>query len=112
MQAHPVQDTIMFTLLEDYQKAIDKSTLQPLLVMKYFTELANTKGLVLSRGDVETSKLTTTEAQYLINQLQIYYSGDEKKYCIVQIFNHTPSQFDFNMVIGEFSDVNAKGSEH
>jgi len=48
-----------------------------------------------------------TDAQYLVNQLQIYYLADNK-YQLVKTFNHDPARFDYNSLI---NDLKGAGSE-
>lgn len=100
LQAHAEQDTVMFTELEQYQRAADKSAVPSCLHLRYYTDLAATKDIVLVRGEVDLARLTTTEAQTLVNQLQVYYLADAK-YAAVKTFNHDPAQFDYNAIIDD-----------
>jgi hypothetical protein len=40
------------------------------------------------------------DAQYLVNQMQIYYLADVK-YAAVQTFNHNPIKFDYETLIND-----------
>ncbi|KAL6054221.1 ATP synthase mitochondrial F1 complex assembly factor 1 [Balamuthia mandrillaris] len=108
MQAHSAHDTINFTFLDEYKQK--GSQAEPFMCMKYYTELAESKGLVLCRGDVETAMLTTVEAQYLTNQLQLYYLAEEDKYRLVHTFNHKPQLFDYNLILDPLLDRSASPS--
>lgn len=55
----------MFATLQDFQSAADKSQVPGALHLQYYTELADSKGLVLMRGEVDPERLTTTGATSL-----------------------------------------------
>ena len=43
---------------------------------------------------------TTVEAQFLANQVQLYYaSRDQERYSLVHQFNHSPKDFDYSKII-------------
>jgi ATP synthase F1 complex assembly factor 1 len=47
-----------------------------------------------------SSTLSVTEAQFLANQLQLYYtSSDKARWLLVRSFNHTPEDFDYTLLI-------------
>lgn len=48
----------------------------------------------------------TADAQYLVNQLQIYYLADAK-YEAVKTFNHDPAHFDYNAIIKDVQAANS-----
>jgi len=96
MESKAKEDILLYGKLEDYQKFGSMEAVTPVLTLQYYTELLETKDLVLMRGDV--NGVTTTEAQYLANQLQIFYLGDDK-YRIVKDFNHNPASFNFDDVL-------------
>lgn len=99
MEGKANEDLVLFAKLEDYQKK-SNTEIAPLLTLQCYTELASTKDLVLLRGDVPPGSLTTTEAQYLVNQLQLYFLRDDK-YSLVKEFNHNPSAFNYNTLVEE-----------
>jgi hypothetical protein len=68
LQACADQDTVMFTELERYQQAMDKSAVLPSLHLRYYTDLSQDKGLVLMRGEVDRAHLSTTGMSDLCNQ--------------------------------------------
>ncbi|ONK56325.1 uncharacterized protein A4U43_C10F6850 [Asparagus officinalis] len=56
---------MIFTSLEDYKARGTQAS--PYFTVTYYTEFAETKGLVLVRGDIVlTSKLTDDEARWLV----------------------------------------------
>jgi len=107
LQAHPKRDVVLFTELERYQKEANKGVVPPSLHLRYYPDLVETKGIALVRGEVDLARLSTTDAQYLVNQLQIYYLADNK-YQLVKTFNHDPARFDYNSLI---NDLKGAGSE-
>ncbi len=109
MQAIPDRGTVLFTLLEEYQRAADKSSVEPFLTLQYFTELSRDKGVVLMKGDVDEAKVTTTEAQYLVNQLQIHYITDDRKFERVKTFNHRPEAFNYDEVVADLKGAASVG---
>ena len=89
-------DKVIFTTLEEYQKKLGGAPAY--LQVSYYTELQESKGIVLMRGDVDTSVITTQEAQLLANLWQIYLLDDDK-YKLLETFNHEPTKFDYNLVL-------------
>ena len=48
---------------------------------------------------------TTLEAQFLANQLQLYYaSKDQERYSLVRQFNHSPQDFDYSTIIAQLQN--------
>ncbi|KAI3955728.1 hypothetical protein MKW98_006088 [Papaver atlanticum] len=69
---------IIFTGLEDYKARGTQAA--PYFTATYFTEFAETKDMVLVRGDIVfTSKLTDTEAQWLLETTQAFYLNDVRE---------------------------------
>lgn len=64
---------------------------KPVISLQFFTELANSKELILMRGDIHTKQLTPSHAQTLINQIQIFYLNDEvtKVFFFLLLINFT-----------------------
>jgi ATP synthase F1 complex assembly factor 1 len=93
-----VQTPIMlFTGLEDYKARGTQAS--PYFTVSYYTELAESKDLVLIRGDVVfTSKLTDSEAKWLIETAQSFYLNDAR-YKLVERFNKDAHEFEFTDVL-------------
>ncbi|MCI14655.1 ATP synthase F1 complex assembly factor, partial [Trifolium medium] len=67
--------------------------------VSYYTELAESKDLVLIRGDVLfTSKLTDSEAKWLVETAQSFYLNDAR-YKLVERFNKDAQDFEFKDVL-------------
>ena len=76
-----------------------------MLTMTHFTELIDGKEIVLMRGEYDGNRISPQEAQYLANQVQIYYIGSEEKYQHVVRFNHEPEKFDFGQLVKEMETL-------
>lgn len=67
--------------------------------MSYYKEFAESKDLVLIRGDIVfTSKLTDEEAEWLLETTQSFYLNDVR-YKLVERFNRQTRDFEFKDVL-------------
>ncbi|GBL77973.1 ATP synthase mitochondrial F1 complex assembly factor 1 [Araneus ventricosus] len=90
-----------FTSLLNYQAYKENAPIS--LTVTYFTELQETKGIVLMRGEYDDSYLKAHEAQCLTNQLQLYYGGgDSEKLQLIEKFNKYPDSFKHMDLISNF----------
>ncbi|RYR56742.1 hypothetical protein Ahy_A05g022438 [Arachis hypogaea] len=88
---------ILFTGLEDYKARGTQAA--PYFTVTFYKEFAETKDLVLIRGDVVfTSKLTDSEAEWLIETVQSFYLNDVR-YKLVERFNKETHDFEFKDVL-------------
>lgn len=88
---------ILFTGLEDYKARGTQAA--PYLTTTFYTEFAETKDLVLIRGDVVfTSKLTDEEAKWLLETVQSFYLNNTR-YKLVERFNKETRDFEFKDVL-------------
>ncbi|XP_074269878.1 uncharacterized protein LOC141592890 [Silene latifolia] len=88
---------IIFTGLEDYKARGTQAS--PYFKVTHYTEFAQSKDLVLVRGDVVfTSKLTDDEAKWLMETIQSFYLNDVR-YKLVEQFNKQTQDFDFKDVL-------------
>ncbi|KAI5657239.1 hypothetical protein M9H77_26032 [Catharanthus roseus] len=70
---------VLFTGLEDYKARGTQAS--PYFVVTYYKEFAESKGLALIRGDIVlTSKLTDSEAKWLLETMQSFYLNDVRFY--------------------------------
>jgi ATP synthase F1 complex assembly factor 1 len=84
-----------FTSLLTYQV---KGTEAPvMLTLTYYTDLIETKGIVLLRGEIEEKGTDLESAKQLVETMRNFYLGDE--YSLVQQMHHSPSEFKFENVI-------------
>ncbi|KAH7655717.1 ATP11 protein [Dioscorea alata] len=84
---------ILFIGFEDYKaKGIQAS---PFLTVTYYTKLADTRDVVLIRGDmVFTSKLSGSEAKWLMETAQSFYQNDTR-YKLAEWLNKVAHEFEF-----------------
>lgn len=88
---------LLFTGLEDF-KARGPSA-SPFFTVTHFTELSETKGIVLVRGDVVLpSKLSDDEARALLSNWHTFYINDAH-FKSIHNFNKSPTDFDFREVV-------------
>ena len=94
----PVQmPYILFTGLEDYKARGTQAS--PFLTVTHYTEFADSKDIVLIRGDVVfTSKLSDLEAKWLMETAQSFYLNDTR-YKLVERFNKETHEFEFKDVL-------------
>jgi hypothetical protein len=79
----------------------------PMLHLTHYPELAESKGVVLMRGDVELSKLTQVEAKVVSSLMHTYYLQNDK-YHMVSLFNKQPKEFNFEMRVADLKLMKAK----
>ncbi|XP_022875543.1 uncharacterized protein LOC111393980 [Olea europaea var. sylvestris] len=88
---------MLFTGLEDYKARGTQAA--PYFTASYYTEFAEGKDLVLIRGDIVfTSKLTDSEAKWLLETAQSFYLNDIR-YKMVERFNKETREFEFKDVL-------------
>ncbi|KAG4967747.1 hypothetical protein AAZX31_12G108300 [Glycine max] len=88
---------MIFTGLEDYKARGTQAA--PYFTLTFYTEFAESKDLVLIRGDVVfTSKLTDPEAKWLLETAQSFYLNDAR-YKLVERFNRQTHDFEFKDVL-------------
>ncbi|KAK7319779.1 hypothetical protein RJT34_04504 [Clitoria ternatea] len=88
---------ILFTGLEDYKARGIQAA--PYFTVTFYTEFAESKDLVLIRGDIVfTSKLTDSEAKWLLDTAQSFYLNDVR-YKLVERFNRETRDFEFKDVL-------------
>lgn len=88
---------VIFTGLEDYKARGTQAA--PYFTVSYYTEFSESKELVLIRGDVVfTSKLSDSEAKWLMETAQSFYLNDVR-YKLVERFNKETRDFEFKDVL-------------
>lgn len=98
LNLHAVQAPhVLITGLEDYKARGTQAS--PYFTVSYYTEFAESKDLVLVRGDIVfTSKLTDSEAKWLLDTAQSFYLNDVR-YKLVECFNRETREFEFKDVL-------------
>lgn len=88
---------MLITGLEDYKARGTQAA--PYLTASYYKEFADSKDLVLIRGDVVfASKLSDSEAKWLLETAQSFYLNDVR-YKLVEQFNKEAREFKFKDVL-------------
>jgi len=83
---------VHFTPLINYQAY--KENAPECLTMVHFPDLQEEHGIVLMQGEYNKEVINAVEAQFLANQLQLYYMGDDpKKISLMEKFHGQPDQF-------------------
>lgn len=92
---------LLFTGLEDYKmRGMNAS---PYLTVAHYTELADSKGLVLVRGDIVfPSKLSDVEAKKLLELSHSFFLHDTR-FQLVERFNKDSGYFEFEDVLKELN---------
>ncbi|OIT32780.1 hypothetical protein A4A49_34297 [Nicotiana attenuata] len=98
LNLHAVQAPhMLITGLEDYKARGTQAS--PYFTVSYYTEFAESKDLVLVRGDIVfTSKLADLEAKWLLDTAQSFYLNDVR-YKLVERFNRETREFEFKDVL-------------
>jgi len=83
---------IHFTPLINYQAY--KENAPECLTMVHFQELQDEHGIVLMHGEYNNKVISAQEAQFLANQVQLYYMGDDQnKLNLMDTFHSQPDKF-------------------
>jgi hypothetical protein len=91
----------LITSLEEFQKR--RSFSFPHVAVQFFTELMDSKSLVLSRTELFSPDLNREEGILLYNNLMRFYLQDREFRKFVEPFNKRPNEFDFNALLKEVS---------
>ena len=60
---------------------------------------------VANSGIILSSPQTSFEAQYLANQVQLYYNSQDAERCtLLQQFNHDPEKFDYRLLLEQLAN--------
>jgi len=107
--SNPQTSTVLFTPLQEYKSRTTFAT--PYLILTFYTDLANSHGLVLLRGEITPTAasagnnsdsdflLSQRDAQLLTVHLQTFYlwggegEGVKERYRLLEAFHNTPKEF-------------------
>ena len=100
-----VFSSLLFTTLSSYQLHGENSPV--VLSCQFYSELSESKCIILMRGEYDPEVINPLEAQTLVNQHRMFYfqkqSGlsktDNERLNLVKLFNENPNDFDYNDVI-------------
>ncbi|XP_045113055.1 ATP synthase mitochondrial F1 complex assembly factor 1-like isoform X1 [Portunus trituberculatus] len=83
---------VHFTSLVNYQAY--KENAPECLTLVHYPDLKEERGIVFMHGEYNKDILNAFEAQFLVNQLQLYYGGgDKERTALLEKFHHSPGQF-------------------
>lgn len=98
---------VHFTPLISYQT--HKADAPECLTVVYYIDLAESKDVVLMKGEFDKNILSSVESQCLINQLHLYYGeNDEKRIRLMDTFNKNPDSFRYMDLIAEMDLIPLK----
>ena len=76
------------------------------LTVAYYTELMDSKDIVLMRGEFDSKSMTVNEAQCLANELQMYYLSDHpQRMKLLQTFTEKPDEFKHMDLIAHLETI-------
>ena len=76
------------------------------LGMVFYTELIETKGIVLMVGEFDNKVLDAKESKYLADMLEIYYcKPSESKLALLDKFTNQPTMFSHMDLINEINSI-------
>ena len=76
------------------------------LTIVHYSELKESKGIVLMRGEFDTKSIQVHEAQCLANELQLYYfSEDHQRMKLLQTFTERPDEFKHMELIANLETI-------
>jgi ATP synthase F1 complex assembly factor 1 len=89
---------VLFTSLEEYKRHGSSAT--PHFVLSHYTELVDSHGMVLVRGDIiQPHALDAIQASSLMHNAHEYFTDFGAKREFVQAFNKRPERFDFKKLL-------------
>lgn len=85
---------------------VHKENAPECLSMKHYTEFAESKDLVLMRGEFDTKSINVQEAQCLVNELQLYYAaGNPERRKLLEKFTKQPDEFKHMDLIANLETI-------
>ncbi len=116
MHAENAPVSLTLTHFTEFQESKGNSLLYSVCVCNVVS------GIVLMLGELEANNLvrifslshydcflclqSVLEAQYLANQVQLFYASDDvERYALVRQFNHDPQNFDYQKLIEQLNNA-------
>jgi len=94
-----------FTTLINFQAY--KENAPECLSMVHYTELEESKGIVLMAGEYDKDVLSPSEAQCLASQVEMYYcKPTQEKLDILKQFTYEPTLFQHKLIIDQMENLN------
>jgi len=93
-----------FTTLINFQAY--KENAPECLSMVHYTELEESKGIVLMAGEYDKDVLSASEAQCLANQVEMYYcTPNQEQVDILKQFTYQPTLFQHKLLIDQMENI-------
>jgi len=93
-----------FTTLINYQ-AFSENAPECLTII-YYTDLEAGKGVTLMKGEYDPKVLKAIDAQFLANQIQLYYAGSSNHLELLEKFKYSPDTFSHDQLIQRLETTN------
>jgi len=101
-------DIIGVVPLGEFQKKGDHAVIH--MTVQFFTELSQSKGLVLVRCEIQDKVMTKTDCVFLTQMLLKYYTMPALYEAYVETFNRRPHAFDYHAFLRHMKDEAGKDS--
>ena len=91
---------------ENFASQAHRENAPECLGMVFYTELMETKGIVLMVGEFDNKVLDSKEAKYLADMLEIYYcKPSDSKLALLDKFTNQPTLFSHMDLINEMNSI-------
>jgi hypothetical protein len=100
------QDLVGVVPLAEFQKKGDHAVIH--MTIQFFTELAQTKGLVLVRCEIQDKVMKRQDCMFLTQMLLKYYTMPDLYEAYVETFNRRPHAFDYHGFLRHIKDEAGK----
>eukprot|EP01061_Rhynchopus_euleeides_P027368 TRINITY_DN44525_c0_g1_i1.p1 TRINITY_DN44525_c0_g1~~TRINITY_DN44525_c0_g1_i1.p1 ORF type:complete len:240 (+),score=125.87 TRINITY_DN44525_c0_g1_i1:141-860(+) len=94
-------DMILCSPLGEWQKLQDAATVH--MTIQFFTELKQSKGIVLVRCEIRDNHLTKQDCMFVTHCLMKYYTMPQN-FKHVETFNKDPNQFNYHNYLKQMRD--------
>lgn len=99
-EAHEVH----FTSLINYQAY--KENAPECLTLVHYPDLKEERNIVFMHGEYDKNVINAFEAQFLVNQLQLYYGGSDRvKRALLEKFHLSPEQFKHMELVNQLEEL-------
>lgn len=96
---------VHMTQLLSYQAHLENAP--ECLKMVHYTDLRESKDIILMKGEFDTNILSAQEAQCLANELQLYYAqNNPERMQLLETFTNTPDKFKHMDLISQLETIN------
>lgn len=100
------QDIVGVVPLAEFQKQGDGATVH--MTVQFFTELAQDKGVVLVRCEIQDKVMQRQDCIFLTHMLLRYYTLPHLYETYVETFNKRPNQFDYHAYLRHMKEESSQ----